>query len=412
MHLTDAEKAEIKALIDKGEPLPDKYRFALFKEPNEAELIWPGKTHEVTNVVLPFQSIEQIDEPRAETAATGADLFTLDRATGRQSGGWTNKLIWGDNKLVLSSLKNGPLRREIENAGGLKLVYIDPPFDVGADFSFEVEVGGDTLVKEPSIIEDIAYRDTWGQGADSFLAMLHERLVIIRQLLAPEAALFVHIGPNISQYVKVTLDELFGRNQFLNDIIWKRTPFSGSSKARAQKFPVNHDCIFYYVKHGNTYKFEHQYQEYSEEYKARFKYRDERGLYRKTLLKTYSEETARRLKAENCWIDPIRPGAYPSYKQYLHGSKGKQLEDIWGQKGAEHDGDADDDNVWEDENAANPMAEERTGYATQKPEILLERILKSASNGNDLVADFFCGSGTTLAVAEKPSTRPRPRAWV
>jgi adenine-specific DNA-methyltransferase len=146
MQLTDQEKEEIKTLIDRGEPLPDKYRFALFKEPRDAELIWPGKTHEVTNVVLPFQSIEQIDEPRAETAATGADLFTLDRATGRQSGGWTNKLIWGDNKLVLSSLKNGPLRREIENAGGLKLVYIDPPFDVGADFSYTLEIGEDELV--------------------------------------------------------------------------------------------------------------------------------------------------------------------------------------------------------------------------------------------------------------------------
>ncbi len=114
--------------------MPDKYRFRLFKEPRETELIWPGKTHEVTNVVLPFQSIEQIDEPRAETIDSKADLFALDRATGRQSGGWTNKLIWGDNKLVLSSLKNGPLRREIEKAGGLKLVYIDPPFDVGLRF--------------------------------------------------------------------------------------------------------------------------------------------------------------------------------------------------------------------------------------------------------------------------------------
>jgi len=167
MQLTDQEKQAIKELIERGEPLPDKYRFVLFKEPHEAELIWPGKTHEVTSVVLPFQSIEQIDEPRAETAATGADLFTLDRATGRQSGGWTNKLIWGDNKLVLSSLKNGPLRREIENAGGLKLVYIDPPFDVGDDFSIELEIGAATLVKEPSIIERLAYNDTWGEGPQS-----------------------------------------------------------------------------------------------------------------------------------------------------------------------------------------------------------------------------------------------------
>ena len=164
MNLTDREKEQLKALIDAGGSLPAHYRAVLFAEPQEAELIWPSKTAEITNVVLPFQSIEQIDEPRAETAGQVADLFAFDAKTGRQSGGWTNKLIWGDNKLILSSLKNGPLRREIEAAGGLKLVYIDPPFDVGADFSVELEVGGESLTKEPSVIEEIAYRDTWGQG--------------------------------------------------------------------------------------------------------------------------------------------------------------------------------------------------------------------------------------------------------
>ena len=141
MTLSDREKEQLKALIDAGQPLPPRYKAMLFDQPHEAELIWPGKTAEVTNVVLPFQSIEQIDEPRSGTQAGTTDLFAFDQDTGRQTGGWTNKLIWGDNKLVLASLKNGPLRREIEAAGGLKLVYIDPPFDVGADFSFDVEVG-------------------------------------------------------------------------------------------------------------------------------------------------------------------------------------------------------------------------------------------------------------------------------
>ncbi len=145
--LTDREKEQLKAMIDAGQPLPPRYKPVLFDQPHEAELIWPGKTAEVTNVVLPFQSIEQIDEPRAETSGPVADLFAFDAATGRQSSGWTNKLIWGDNKLVLASLKNGPLRREIEAAGGLKLVYIDPPFDVGADFSFDIEIGDETLTK-------------------------------------------------------------------------------------------------------------------------------------------------------------------------------------------------------------------------------------------------------------------------
>lgn len=175
----------------------------------------------------------------------------------------------------------------------------------------------------------------------------------------------------------------------LNQLIWKRTPFAGSSKARANKFPINQDTILSYVK-SKGYIFYQQYIDYSDEYEERFKYEDERGFYRKTLLKTYSKETELRLKEENRWIEPTKPGAYPSYKQYLHESKGKQVEDIW-----------------TDINLPNPMADERMGYPTQKPEALLERIIKASSNENDIVADFFCGSGTTLAVAEKLG-----RKWV
>ena len=131
--LTDAEKRDLIALIQAGKALPEKYRFVLFDDKREVELVWNGKTRDVCTTVLPFQTLEHVDEPRPEAKASPqAELFD---PRGRQVRGWTNKLIWGDNKLVLSSLRNGPLRREIENAGGLKLVYIDPPFDVGADFS-------------------------------------------------------------------------------------------------------------------------------------------------------------------------------------------------------------------------------------------------------------------------------------
>ena len=102
--------------------------------------------------------------------------------------GWTNKLIWGDNKLILASLKSGALRRQIEDAGGLKLIYIDPPFDVGADFSMDIEIGGETFHKEPNLLEQIAYRDTWGRGADSFIAMIYERLILMRDLMHSEAS--------------------------------------------------------------------------------------------------------------------------------------------------------------------------------------------------------------------------------
>ncbi len=138
--LTDAEKRDLIALIQAGRPPPDNHRFLLFEDKREVELVWNGKTRDVCTTVLPFQTLEDVDEPRAEAASSSqAELFD---ARGRQTKGWTNKLIWGDNKLILSSLKSGPLREQIEEAGGLKLIYIDPPFGVGADFSMDIEIGG------------------------------------------------------------------------------------------------------------------------------------------------------------------------------------------------------------------------------------------------------------------------------
>jgi adenine-specific DNA-methyltransferase len=141
--LSDAEKRDLIKLINEGRPLPEKYRFLLFADKREVELVWNGKSREVCTAILPFQSLEHIDEPRKERSdeELGFDLG------GRQVKGWTNKLIWGDNKLILSSLKSGALRRQIEDAGGLKLIYIDPPFDVGADFSMDIEIGGETFHK-------------------------------------------------------------------------------------------------------------------------------------------------------------------------------------------------------------------------------------------------------------------------
>src|SRR5438445_9720992 len=166
--LTPTEKQEIIRFLEADKPLPEKYRFLLFDDKREVELVWNGKTGEVCNLVLPFQVIEQVDEPRAETGPLAAraapSLFTFDER-GRQLTGWTNKLIWGDNKIILSSLKNGPMREEIEKHGGIKLIYIDPPFDVGADFSMDIEIGDDTFTKKPNVLEEIAYRDTWGKGA-------------------------------------------------------------------------------------------------------------------------------------------------------------------------------------------------------------------------------------------------------
>lgn len=355
MNLTDDDKAIIADHIARDEPLPDRFRWTLFAQPREAELIWPGKTGEVTNVVLPFQSIEQIDEPRAESGAQVGDLFQMG-AGGRQGGGWSNKLIWGDNKLVLASLKGGPLRREIEAAGGLKLVYIDPPFDVGADFSFDIEIGSDTLTKQPSVIEDIAYRDTWGRGSDSFLSMFYERASAIHSLLAEDGYLLVHCDNRLSGFLRCALDEIFGRENFLNEIIWHYRKWSLPTAF----FQKNHDTIFWYGKNAKS--------------NSRFFEAVERQPTSEGTLKRWKG-----MKQKAVFDEEGRRAATNEEEK----SEGAPLSDVW------------------DISIINPAATERVGYPTQKPERLIERIFEHCTRPNDLVADFFCGSGTTLAVAEK-----------
>jgi adenine-specific DNA-methyltransferase len=259
------------------------------------ELVWPGKYNddgtrkEVPRVSLPFQVIETINESRAtrEAIKHGVQGGLFDVYEGKEGdtfeAGWRNKLIWGDNLPVMGSLLE-------KFAGKIDLIYIDPPFATGADFSFITEIGekGLEVEKEQSAIEEKAYRDTWGEGLSSYLSMLRSRLVLIRDLLSESGVLYLHIGPELSHYVRIIADDAFGANGYLNEIIWKRTPFAGSSKARAKKFPVNHDAILFYAKRDSGYAFEHIYEEYNEKYKERFKYQDNRGWYRKTLLKTGS----------------------------------------------------------------------------------------------------------------------------
>ena len=247
-NLTEPEKQEVIRYLEANKPLPDKYRFLLFADKREVELVWNGKTNEVSQIVLPFQVIEQVDEPRSEKdTRLQADMFATD-SRGRQLKGWTNKLIWGDNKLILSSLKNGPLREEIEKQGGLKLIYIDPPFDVGADFSMDIEIGEDTFTKKPSIMEQIAYNDTWGKGADSFIAMIYERLVLMRDLLAEDGSIYVHCDWRVNSYLRLVLDEVFSEENYVNEIIWKRR---GGALNNFKSFGSVTDTILLFRKSAN-----------------------------------------------------------------------------------------------------------------------------------------------------------------
>jgi len=352
MNLSDNEKRDIAKFIEAGKPLPDKYRFLLFEDKREVELVWNGKTNEVTNVVLPFQTIEQVDEPRSEKEIKmQKSLFDID-PRGRQLKGWTNKLIWGDNKLILSSLKNGSMREEIEKQGGIKLIYIDPPFDVGADFSMNIEIGNpenngasEIFTKKPNVLEELAYRDTWGKGADSFIAMIYERLSLMRDLLADDGSIYVHCDYRVNSYIRLVLDELFSKENLVNHIIWHYNRWTAQSK----KYQQMHDDIFWYSKIKDRWIYNLQYKDYSDGSKQAH---EQRGY--------------------------IQRGSFISKPN----EKGVAADDVW--------------NI----NFPGPSGE-RIGYPTQKPEKLLQRVVEASSNENDIVADFFCGSGTTLAVAEK-----------
>ena len=357
LYISDNEKRDVIKYLEAGKPLPDKYRFSLFGETEEVELLWNGKTDEVEKSILPFQTIEHIDEPRSEEELRmQTQMFDT---SGQKVSGWTNKLIWGDNKLILSSLKNGPLRKEIEDQGGLKLIYIDPPFDVGADFSMNVEIGEESFTKKPSIIEEIAYRDTWGKGADSFIAMIYERLSLMRDLLADNGSIYVHCDWRVSGYMRLVLDEIFGQSNFRNEITWHYQQGTKPEKDFGRK----HDTIFRYSKSENVIFNQIKLPTTDPD---RYKYDDGDG--KKYVFGGSGMKT-------KYYADDARP-----------------VDDVW---------------TWLDQHdpnrilQVNPSGSERIDYPTQKSEKLLERIIKASSNKNDLVADFFCGSGTTLTVAEK-----------
>lgn len=378
--LTDQEQQEIIRYLEADKPLPEKYRFLLFADKREVELVWNGKTSEMCNIVLPFQVIEQVDEPRAEKPEDTASQQNIFDARGRQLQGWTNKLIWGDNKLILSSLKNGPLREEIEAQGGLKLIYIDPPFDVGADFSMDIEIGEETFTKKPGILEEIAYRDTWGKGMDSFTAMIYERLSLMHDLLSEDGSIYVHCDWRVNSFIRFALDEIFGKECFINEVIWVYRDRANRKEHWNQK----HDTIYWYSTEYKRFTFNVNKVrlEYRPEYLAKFKYQDEKGKYQ--------------IRGKNIIGSPVRlrDGLTPeteakfpnlTFRQYME--EGSPPLDWW------------------EFPILNKAAHERTGYPTQKPENLIERIIKASSNEGDLVADFFCGSGTTAAVAEKLGRR-------
>ncbi len=378
-----------------------------------AELIWDGKYKDgkkvaPVRIALPFQTIETINESTQDRQQS-LDMF----ASGRDMG-WKNRLIWGDKKYVLPSLLE-------EFSGKVKLIYIDPPFNTGADFSFTATVpensGMDedeaaSFLKEPSVLEQKAYRDTWGRGLDSYLQWFYETALLLRELLSEEGSIYVHCDWHVNSYLRTVLDEVFGKDNFLNEIYWKRKTGSSSEIGKGtSRFGNDVDSLLFYSK-TEMLTFNTQYVENDPEYIRKFfRHRDPDGrLYR----------------IDNLANPAYRPNLIYEYKGYKPPKNGwaisKTLMEQWDKEGRlyfpkDKDGRIQrkrylDElkgqplaNLWNDILPVSSQSDERINYPTQKPETLLERILNSSSNEQDLILDCFCGSGTTASVAERLNRR-------
>jgi adenine-specific DNA-methyltransferase len=344
-------------------------------------LEWDGKAAEVPQLRLPLQVIETVN-----AACPDHD----------PGGGWRNKLIWGDNLHVLTSLAD-------ELAGQVDLIYIDPPFDSRQNYKVRFAVGdGDLTTFSPALVET-AYRDTWGTGVESYLQMLYERLVLLRELLSDRGSLFLHLAPNVSHLARGLLDEIFGPDNFRAEIVWKRA----TAHADANHLGAVHEDILWFSKTEKVI-WNQQYTPYEDWYVERYyRYRDPDGRrfmsgdlsaaglagggydYEwKGVHRTWRVPRDTMAKLDRQGRVFYTKNGIPRIKRYLDEAKGQPLSD-----------------VWSDINPVVSWAPEKLGYDTQKPAALLERILTSSSDEGSIVLDCFVGSGTTAAVAEKLKRR-------
>ena len=334
------------------------------------ELLWNGKYSEswfkeffelrkkaTINIERPnlaFQVVETINQPRVK-GGEQKSLFPEKDWPENYPKDWKNKLIWGDNKLVMSSLLK-------DFAGKINLIYIDPPFFTGADFTVKTKVGDEDVVKEPSIIEEKAYRDTWAGGMASYLKYMYERLRLMKELLAEDGAIIVHVDYRTSHYLKIALDEFFDYDNFVNEIIWSYR--TGGAPTKEAGFSRKHDTLLFYAKN-------------IEKFTKKFKRFYERIYYEKAFFSPKQDKEGR------YYADVILRDVIEGDINIVVNGKIRPI-------------------------YCKPVinvSAERIGYDTQKPEGLIQLFIETSTNEGDLVADFFCGSGTTLAVAEKLGRR-------
>ncbi len=409
-------------------------------EPRKPRLIWNGREKrkvaeplpsQVTEIVFPqharvkdLSAWQEVRREQAEQARLPGMRPPSQLGFGANGSGAVlppNRLIWtNDNLTALTALLHGDDQHE-PLEGKVDLVYIDPPFAVQSDFRIEIEIAdGATDEKLPTLIEELAYTDTWKNGLDSYLSMMRDRLDFLGRLLSPKGSIYVHCDQHASHYIKLILDEIFGYDRFISEIIWKRT----SAHSSAKRYGPVHDTIFVYSKSGD-YVWNQHFQSYSEEYLDQFyAHRDPDGRrWRRSDLtgagvrRGATGEPWRgvavtpkgrhwfvppseldKLDAEGKIHWPAKVGGMPMLKRYVDEQPGVPLQDVWSDIGPMHN-----------------LSQERSGFPTQKPLSLLQRIIEASTNPGDLVLDAFAGSGTTAVAAETMKDadgKPAPRRWI
>ncbi|SRR5579884_415263 len=378
------------------------------RKKDSARLVWDTKPRRAPNPRdIEFQTAEVVIPNRksaGELPLSFRDGLFGEEEIDKQK---MNRLIWGDNLLAMQAL----LSQGYE--GKINLIYIDPPFDSKADYSHKMVIEGNEFTKEPSVIERLAYKDTWAGGTDSYLDMLYPRLQLMKRLLAEDGSIYVHLDWHVGHYVKVIMDEVFGRENFLNHVSWLKLT---ARKSQSDSFSNIHDMIFIYAKRKERVFFKPQFEPYDESKIGSSYNKIEEGTERLYGLFDFTQKGSgppRRFgdkvlapPAGKHWIwsqdkidDGLRKGlivftsgGMPRVKRYFDESEGRFVGDMW---------------FDEDVAPLSANDSERTEFDTQKPSGLISRIINASSNEGNLVTDFFCGSGTTLAVAEKLG-----RVWI
>jgi adenine-specific DNA-methyltransferase len=367
------------AIVDGGTTNVEKYEFEPIK--GYPMLNWRGKRPFISTQYYPAQ---------------------LKEVHGEEVDGWRNKIIWGDNLQVMSHLLK-------EFRGKVDLIYIDPPFDSKADYKKKITLRGKEVASEQTTFEEKQYTDIWSN--DDYLQFMYERLILLRELLSETGSIYVHCDYHKNHYLRCVLDEVFGRENFLNEIIWKRAEtVKGNSGQGSKYFGENTDTIFLY-RRGADHRFNAQFKPYTQEYIDEFYKHVEPGTDRRYQLISmtapggegkgnpfyevmgvkrhwrYSKEKMQELIDKGLVVQ-TKVGNVPRRKIYLDEGLGVPVQSLW-----------------DDLPALSSQSGERVDYPTQKPETLVKRIIEASSQSGDLVLDCFMGSGTTQAVAMKLGRR-------